>query len=442
MNDKKPHLLYVAFGFPPASKSCTYRMLATANHFAANGWKVTVFNQPDETWLMDSGLDQSLLDMVDESITQIQLNVSRDELATDIRTFSELRAKSPSEWLEKYLDSTEVDFPERRYGHWSDEIRRATAELHSKNPVDLVIASVQPYVQLVANEYLDALGIPSVIDFRDAWSLNPISGEINFPTTSRAGQFEEKLITSALEIWVVNDRIASFYRERFPNQESKIRVIRNGFDPESIPSALRKKENKDFLNFGYIGVLGVELSHLEAILEGWTIARTRQDFKSARLTFRGHIGAGYQRMNNPRLHLINSHFDQGVEYLGPIPRSQVLSQYLEWDALLFAVQGGSFVTSAKIYEYLATGLPIVSSHTPDHGALEVSKAYPRNFVARSFKPIDIAEAFWAAADNTKKTVAEENELREDARSAISEFARDKIVSKVVSDLIARVENLG
>ena len=79
---------------------------------------------------------------------------------------------------------------------------------------------------------------------------------------------------------------------------------------------------------------------------------------------------------------------------------------------------------------------------PDHGALEVSKAYPRNFVAKSFKPVDIAEAFWAAADDTNKIVAEENELREDARSAIGEFARDKIVSKVVSDLIAKVENLG
>jgi hypothetical protein len=53
----KPHLLYLAWGFPPAAKSCTYRMLATANSFSRAGWDVTVLTLSEDAWVREHGLD-------------------------------------------------------------------------------------------------------------------------------------------------------------------------------------------------------------------------------------------------------------------------------------------------------------------------------------------------------------------------------------------------
>ncbi len=61
----KPHLLYLAWGFPPAAKSCTYRMLATANSFSRAGWDVTVLTLSEDAWVREHGLDDSLLQLVD-----------------------------------------------------------------------------------------------------------------------------------------------------------------------------------------------------------------------------------------------------------------------------------------------------------------------------------------------------------------------------------------
>ena len=38
----RPHAYYLAIGFPPAAKSCAYRMRETANQLYAQGWDVTV----------------------------------------------------------------------------------------------------------------------------------------------------------------------------------------------------------------------------------------------------------------------------------------------------------------------------------------------------------------------------------------------------------------
>ena len=63
----RPHAVYLAIGFPPAAKSCAYRMRETANQLCAAGWDVTVVTVCRRAWDDDSGLDLSLLDAVDRA---------------------------------------------------------------------------------------------------------------------------------------------------------------------------------------------------------------------------------------------------------------------------------------------------------------------------------------------------------------------------------------
>jgi hypothetical protein len=51
----RPHLLYVAWGFPPCRSGGVYRALATANAFARDGWDVTVLTVERELWERRTG---------------------------------------------------------------------------------------------------------------------------------------------------------------------------------------------------------------------------------------------------------------------------------------------------------------------------------------------------------------------------------------------------
>src|SRR5680860_31542 len=109
---RMPHLLYLAWGFPPAAKSCAYRMLATANSFARKGFDVTVITLSADAWVREHGLDDSLLALVDERIEVVRLPMYRDDLETDIRTYSRFRAQRPKEWLKWLRRGDQRQFPE------------------------------------------------------------------------------------------------------------------------------------------------------------------------------------------------------------------------------------------------------------------------------------------------------------------------------------------
>ena len=98
----RPHLIYLAIGFPPAAKSSTYRQRETANAFANLGWDVTVVNLSDEAWASEFGIDNSLLDHVHPRIVRVGLPLFRKDLITDIRTFSKKRALNPPAWAREY----------------------------------------------------------------------------------------------------------------------------------------------------------------------------------------------------------------------------------------------------------------------------------------------------------------------------------------------------
>ena len=51
----KPHLLYIAFAFPPSTASSVYRCTAVANAFAEDGWDVTVLTLDSNIWSEISG---------------------------------------------------------------------------------------------------------------------------------------------------------------------------------------------------------------------------------------------------------------------------------------------------------------------------------------------------------------------------------------------------
>lgn len=419
-----PHLLYLAWGYPPAAKSCAYRMLATANSFARKGWDVTVVTLTADAWLREHGLDDSLLALVDKRIEVVRLPLYRDDLDTDIRSYSRLRAQRPKEWLKLLRRGDQRQFPELVFGRWRNELVAAAHEVHERKPVDLVLASASPYTFFApALDLNETHGVPFVLDYRDAWAIDIIGDKPAFQPDSRKGRIERKLMDRAQEAWFVNQPIRDSYAELYPQAAAKLQVVRNGSDlavgTSMIP--LRQPDPADGLTFGYLGTVSFTPAITSALCDGWRLARQRDPLVAAsRLEFRGHIGAGAARGASGHVRVIAQYANDGVSYEGPVAKGDTADVYASWDALVLALVGGRYVTSGKVYDYVSTGLPVMSAHEPAHAAAEILDGYPLWVRNEGMDAEQLAKAFIATAHMAVDATVED---REKARQHAAQFER-------------------
>lgn len=429
-----PHLLYLAWGFPPAAKSCTYRLLATANLFVRHGWDVTVVTLTEEAWRREHGLDLSLSALVDPTIDIVRLPLMREDLDTDIRTFSRERAQHPGRWLKKHRHEDEQTFPEPVFGRWHDELISATRAIQRDKPADLVLTTAAPYTFFApALDLHRCDGVPFVLDYRDAWAIDILHDEPAFTAESRRGRIEADLIAGMHEAWFVNTPIRDAYAALYPARADDLKVVRNGSDLEGLDrSAPRTADPDTGLTFGYLGTITFSAELTRAVCEGWRLAR-RDDpvLARSRLEFRGHVGAGAARGSNAHARIIDEFVGDGVSLHGPVPKAETPAVYADWDALVLCLVGGRYVTSGKVYDYVATGLPIMSAHEKDHAAVEILDGYPLWIPNESLIAEGLADAFRATARRVLDATPEE---RTQALAHAAKFERTAQIEPAVERL--------
>jgi glycosyltransferase involved in cell wall biosynthesis len=429
----RPHAIYLAIGFPPAAKSSAYRLRETANQLVAAGWDVTAVTICQRAWEREYGLDHSLTDGVDPRIRVVELPLMRTDLETDIRAFSERRTLQPRKWLAEHRERELAIFPEPVYGGWRPALERAVLRLHRSHPADLLLTSCAPNVSLAATWRLwQEHRVPYAIDYRDGWSINVISGGEAFTEDSVSGRWERRVLADAVAFWCVNEPIARFYRERFPDLAERVRVVRNGYDPDSVPARVRRPDPVAGLTFGYLGSINFTPAFLEVVLKGWRIARGRDPVLArSRFEVRGHVGAGSAREDNTHMELFRAAAADGVTFGGAVRKADVADMYASWDALVLMLVGGRFVTSGKVYECMATGLPVLSAHDVDHDAAKVLAGHPLWTGAVGMDPERLAGSFVTAA---RLALEATDEQRARARAGAARFARDAQLAPPVQEL--------
>lgn len=433
----RPHVIYLAIGFPPAAKSSAYRLRETANQFCREGWDVTVVTIADESWEREFGLDHTLSESVDPRVRIVKLPLAREDLETDIRRFPEARASDPQGWLATRRKRMLQSFPEPNFGGWRKDLEEGLLRVHRDRPADLLMTTCAPYVNLAATWRLwQEHKVPYVVDFRDGWSIDVIEGTEAFPPESPAGRWESKVLEHALAIWCVNDPIAQFYRDRYPALASRVRVARNGFDRDSVPAIARPADPAAGLTFGYLGSVNFPPAVLDAVLNAWRLARAKDALLArSRFEVRGHVGAGALRGVNPYIELLTAAEPDGVRFGGPVAKADVAQTYAGWDALVLMLVGGRYVTSGKVYEFIASGLPIVSAHDVEHDAATVLEDYPLWTGAVGLNPRLLADCFVEAA---RLAVAAPPQQRDQARHYADRFARDALLAPVVAETSALI----
>src|SRR4051812_17267233 len=399
----RPRVVYVAFYFPPTRASGVYRSRATANHLAAAGWDVTVIT-PQREFFTDyiNSFDPSLEATVRGDVQVDRVRFPGRAWEPDVRRYSWLRANMPtvSKTLNTKLEN--ALFPEH-YAPWIPRVVRRIGELHRRAPVDLVLATGNPFSAFVAAWGANRLtGIPYVVDYRDSWTLDLFKDQPAYPPGHPAWTWERRILGRASRIAFVNEPLREWHAERYPRQADRMLVVQNGYEPEILgelppapPVVADGLERR--LRFGYMGTLTQHVP-VEPFLDGWRLARSADpELSAASMHVFGHLGFFPASATTLRAKLPRDGED-GVHYEGSVPKAQVGQAYASLDVLVLMLAGGRYVTSGKVYEYMAAARPIVSVHAPGSAASGVLTGYPLWFPVRELTGEEVARVLREAAD--------------------------------------------
>ncbi len=387
------HLLHLAWGFPPSRAGGVYRALATVNAFAAAGWDVTVVTASRETFERYTGADTSLEALVDPRVTVRRVPFDWPAQDTDIRGYSALRVTLPPVWARLRRLADEVPFPEASYGPWRARLAAAARAVHAEHPVDLTLATANPHVTFAAaHDLRRAAGVPYVMDYRDAWRLDVFSGATTASAHSRVGRWERRLVADAHEVWFVNEPIRAWHREQYPHAADRMHVVANGWDPSllEVPLAHTPRPGPG-LRLAYLGTVTPKVP-LAELIAGWRLALADGRLPAgSTLTLGGHLGYFAVPQGTLAQAVADAAAD-GVRYVGPVAKADVSRFYADADALVLALGSGRYVSSGKVYEYVAAGRPVVAVHDPRNATTDVLAGHPLVARVEQVTPAEVARA--------------------------------------------------
>ncbi|SPT51628.1 glycosyltransferase [Actinomadura madurae] len=451
MTGRRPRLLYLAFYFPPSRASGVYRPRATANRLTELGWDVTVFAAP-LAFLYEAigSVDDELLKTVDPRITLVRPELNRFAWQTDLREYSGFRGAFPQLAQSLYTWGQKHVFPEH-YASWARAGVARALRMHARSRFDVVLATGNPFASFAAAWLFHRLTrTPYVIDYRDSWTLDQFTEEPRFGDGHPAWRWERRVLRSAAAALFVNDAQRAWHAERHPPAAGHMMTVLNGWDADTLPRiaepppAARAGERAP--RFAYVGTV-TDQQPIEALVEGFARARELPGLTDAVLDFYGYFGffKNTDRRLRKRFAAAADGAEEGddrvlapgVRYRGPVSKTALAGVYQDSDVLVFLNGGGRYVTSGKIFEYMAAGRPVVSVHTPGSAAEELLRDYPLWFNLGGLDPAGIAASMAAAA---KAAAGLDERQVAEARSYADRFERNVTLEPLVerlTDLAAR-----
>lgn len=362
-----PHLLIVAYYFPPAGGAAVQRPLKFCRYLPQFGWDVSVLTV---TSRRSAPTDRSLLADVPSEVTVYETphwdlthreETIRDALARAMRWTGRSTAERISGGLAWRANAWlgQIAFPDRMIAWTIPAVRTARRCMHDRRP-DVIWSTAFPYTtHVIAMRLARRWGVPWVADFRDPW--------LNFllrrnPTGLRGAMTrwaEGRFVRSARCVTVTTEETADDFRQRYPAlAPDRFRSIENGYDPEDFAGiqADATAESDSRLRICYTGALDPSRD-LRAFFEA--LSRVRRRYSDGEppieVTLAGEIGS--QARYIEQYGVVDC-----VNALGHINHDRSLALLVNSHVALLPLadlRWGGLVCAGKVYEYLASGAHVL-----------------------------------------------------------------------------------
>lgn len=240
---------------------------------------------------------------------------------------------------------------------WVPCMLKKAAEILKRIPIEVVLISCPPFHQALAGVLLKKwFGTKLVIDYRDAWGLNPYRQRLSsFRRFVLQGDrlLEYYLLRNTNLLIVSHQEMKERYLHHFNFLTGRIEVIYNGFDPEKIGFLQETLfPNFTILHLGNFYCRqktrdpNLFLTALQRIISEKRIPSNR-----LRVLF---IGERYSEVEEM---IADKGLSAYVSYLDRVTHDEAM-EYLNKSHVLLLIEALDVMTT-KVYEYLATGKPML-----------------------------------------------------------------------------------
>ncbi|MCC6587738.1 MAG: glycosyltransferase [Bryobacterales bacterium] len=366
-------LLFVSYLFPPAGGITVQRALAFTRYLPERGFELHVLRAPNAP---SPVIDDSLLNRVPRQVkihgaltpeppfklrhfvwNLLSSKKKAEEEAEPVKDFGGRKPSGPKAWAKEAIRRMICPEPEIL---WVPFAVRAARKLVKRHGIEAVMVTAPPFSAFLVGTRLkrEFPGLKFIADFRDEW-LDFYLNESDFQSgdfvRKRATEIERETVELADIVVAVTHTSRDKIRRRYPElPEARFQCVHNGFDPAQFSKFTARPHNTGKVVVTHVGTAANASSsryYLDA-LEALP-AEYRDRIESR---FVGRIAEGEKRYFENRKAALN--------LLG-FQTQEVATRYMEETDYLLVTLTDRQSIPGKLFEYMATGKPILAISPPD-----------------------------------------------------------------------------
>ena len=268
--------------------------------------------------------------------------------------------------------------PDARIG-WNKFALEKARELIHLHAIDTVITSSPPHsTQLIGLQLKKEFNLKWLADLRDPWTeiyYNKLLFRTNWAKKIDY-RHEQACLQNADTLIVVSEDIKRRFGEARETILEKIHVIPNGFDEEDF-SKEQTKNDTGIKYISYVGNLGLQYP-IEEFLK--TFSEFVKVDEQWRIRFVGNV-SDVLTTEIQKLGL-----EKWVEFTPYVEHKKAVEYMINSDLLLLIIpntENNKGILTGKLFEYIATGNPIIYIGPEDGDALEILKRNTVNIALNS-----------------------------------------------------------
>ncbi len=365
-------VLIITYYWPPSGGSGVQRWLKFAKYLPDSGWQPVIFTPENPDF-----------DLQDESLSEqipSQLEVIKFPIWEPYQLFSKVKGKTenhPGRLLEQqdrgFLEKAAIWMranllvPDPRI-FWVKPSVKFLTDLVKNGQFQAVITTGPPHsMHLIGLELKRKTGIPWIADFRDPWSQWEFLDAM--PMTDLIRRRHQSLEQSVLkEADAVLTISPTFQVDLEKLAQRKIDLLTNGYDPADSPAdfipKVKEERNLHLVYSGVIDSIRNPIPVLKAMKEEFV-----ETGEEVRMTFVGKVSEQVRSFVKEDSWLV-----ERVFFPGYVSHGAVFEFYAKADALVLILtdtKNAQGNIPGKLFEYLATGLPVLALGDPDGDSAKI-----------------------------------------------------------------------
>ncbi len=250
---------------------------------------------------------------------------------------------------------------------WIKPSIRFLKDYIQKKGIDTIISTGPPHsMHLIALGLKKQLGIKWIADFRDPWTNIDFYKDLMLTKASdrKHHRLEREVLQAADEVITIGKTMAYEFEQV---RCGDVHVITNGFDDDDF-KLIEKSPSDDFV-IVHVGSINADRNH-EIFWQGLKeVCEEHPEFaKKLHIRFIGKLD--YSVIESVEKYGLIEKFEQ-IEY---VPHNQVKDYLFTADLLYLPLNNtpnSKGIISGKLFEYLATGKPILGIGHPTGDAAEI-----------------------------------------------------------------------